>query len=578
MELPVRFGRYEVRSLIGQGQMGTVYLATDPLIERPVAVKVLRDRPEFDREEAEEWRARFEREVRVTGKISHPNVVNVLDVGIEGDAAFIVMEYVDGSSVEEHLASHPTLPIARVLEICDEVAAALDCAHAHGIVHRDIKPANILLSQDGSAKVADFGVAHVADARMTRTGVTYGTPAFMSPEQATAGAVGPESDQFALAAVAYLMLVGEVPFAGASTSAVLYRLVNDDPVPPQSINPAVSRELGAALLVALAKNPAERYGSCAALAAALRSSHAAASTEARTTAVMAGAPRATGGDDPERRGRADRRQFDALGSRPKTLVSLLALLAFLLLLWIYPRSNADTDSSSAAEPGSAASLSAGDSANPSREEERPEPPSPLPGNLAERARNASAVLEEVIGVAEGIPQRLLGASRCVAVIPGVIKVGFGFGGRHGKGLVSCRSGGAWSTPSFVAITGGSFGLQIGAQSTDLVLVFVSRDAAARLADNKITLGGDASVSAGPVGRTAEAGTTIELESEIYSYSRSKGLFAGVSVEGATLRPDKDANRSAYGRGVDQAQLLRSRRTSIAPELADLMRRLESVGG
>ena len=165
----------------------------------------------------------------------------------------------------------------------------------------------------------------------------------------------------------------------------------------------------------------------------------------------------------------------------------------------------------------------------------------------------------------------------MAVIPGVIKVGLGFGGRHGKGLLSCRTGGGWSPPSFVSLTGGSFGLQIGAQSTDFVLVFTRRNAAERLMDNSLTLGGDASVSAGPVGRTAEAATDSRLEEEIYAYSRSKGLFAGVSLEGATLRIDRDANREAYGRGVTAADLLLAHEHSVTPALARFLGGLQTAG-
>jgi lipid-binding SYLF domain-containing protein len=201
----------------------------------------------------------------------------------------------------------------------------------------------------------------------------------------------------------------------------------------------------------------------------------------------------------------------------------------------------------------------------------------LPSKLAERAANAATVLDEVLGVAEGIPASLLRKAECVAVIPGVIKVGFGIGGRHGRGLLSCRTDGGWSLPAFVSLTGGSFGLQIGAQASDLVLVFADRGAAERLASNKITLGGDASVSAGPVGRTAEAGTDVRFQAEIYSYSRSKGLFAGMSLEGATLRADDDANRDAYDADRRPADLLIVSATPRARELARFVSRLESVG-
>ncbi len=195
--------------------------------------------------------------------------------------------------------------------------------------------------------------------------------------------------------------------------------------------------------------------------------------------------------------------------------------------------------------------------------------------LAERAVDAAAVLDEIMGTPEAaIPESLLEGSRCVAVIPRVVKVGFIFGARHGRGLLSCRVGGGWSRPSYIAITGGSFGLQIGAQATDFVLVFANERAARALTTNKITLGGDASVSAGPVGRTAEASTDVSFRTEIYSYSRSRGLFAGISLEGASLRVDEDANEAAYREAIDAEDLLFDSSGHVPDEVAPFLRALQ----
>lgn len=184
------------------------------------------------------------------------------------------------------------------------------------------------------------------------------------------------------------------------------------------------------------------------------------------------------------------------------------------------------------------------------------PVAPAGDKYADRAEESAIVLDEVMGTPESsIPEWLLEEAHCLAVIPGVVKVGFVFGGRHGRGLVSCRIDSGWSRPSFVSITGGSFGLQIGAQATDFVLVFANRKAAERLTENKFTLGGDASVAAGPVGRTASAGTDVKLQTEIYSYSRSRGLFAGLSLEGSSLATDDNANREVYGGRIEPEDLL-----------------------
>jgi lipid-binding SYLF domain-containing protein len=167
---------------------------------------------------------------------------------------------------------------------------------------------------------------------------------------------------------------------------------------------------------------------------------------------------------------------------------------------------------------------------------------------AERVAKATEVLQSLAGVPEkGIPDKLLSHAEAIAVIPNMIKGAFGFGGRFGKGVVSQRINGRWTAPSFVEIGGGSFGAQLGVSSTDLVLVFTDRKALSLLeSGNDLKLGVDAGVVAGPVGRTAEAGVNVKLESAIYAYSRSKGLFAGVALDGAVLHIDKDANEKVYG--------------------------------
>lgn len=233
--------------------------------------------------------------------------------------------------------------------------------------------------------------------------------------------------------------------------------------------------------------------------------------------------------------------------------------------------------SSGPESSGAPFATADHSAEPNNAETNPalEGEGSVDSKLSERARKSAAVLDEVMGTPEGsIPSSLLRDARCVAVVPNVVKVGFVIGGRHGKGLVSCRTKGGWSRPSFVTLSGGSFGLQIGAQATDFVLVFGNRRAAERLTESKFTLGGDASVSAGPVGRTAEAGTDVKFQTEILSYSRSRGLFAGVSLEGATLQTDRDANEEVYGAGTSPEDLLFTRGGSIPAGLGIFVRTLQ----
>lgn len=195
--------------------------------------------------------------------------------------------------------------------------------------------------------------------------------------------------------------------------------------------------------------------------------------------------------------------------------------------------------------------------------------------LRERAQDAGAVLDEVMETPErAIPAGLLEEAVCVAVIPGVKKVGFIVGGRYGRGLASCRADDGWSRPSYLSLGGGSIGLQIGGQSTDFVIVFVNRRAAEGLSEDDFALGADAAVAAGPVGRNAAAGTNYTLDAEIYSYSRSRGLFVGVSLEGAKVSPDQDANWAVYGERVLAEELLFGSTGEIPEAARDFVRALE----
>ncbi len=177
----------------------------------------------------------------------------------------------------------------------------------------------------------------------------------------------------------------------------------------------------------------------------------------------------------------------------------------------------------------------------------------------DRLRSADEVLHQISEIPENaIPPELLADAYGIAVIPGVIKAGFVVGGRWGKGVIAVRENGAWSNPSFITLAGGSIGWQIGAQSTDIVLVFKTRRGVENLASGKVTLGADAAIAAGPVGRQASAATDAHMKAEIYSYSRSRGLFAGLALEGAVLQPDDDANANAYGGHVSSWDVLENR--------------------
>ena len=258
-----RFGRYEILTELGRGAMGIVYKARDPKINRVVAVKTfsLASQPP---EEEQEFRECFFREAEAAGRLSHPGIVTVFDVGEEPEtrAPYIVMEFVPGQSLEKLLLSRDDrkLPADAALQITLELAEALDCAHGQGVVHRDLKPANILLTEDGHAKIADFGVAKLNLAHTTTlTGRTLGTPAYMSPEQLNDEDVDGRSDVFSLGVILYTMLTGYRPFQGNSAMTVAFKVVNRDPIPATILDTELPPGLDYIISRAIAKDPSQRY-------------------------------------------------------------------------------------------------------------------------------------------------------------------------------------------------------------------------------------------------------------------------------------------------------------------------------
>jgi lipid-binding SYLF domain-containing protein len=196
----------------------------------------------------------------------------------------------------------------------------------------------------------------------------------------------------------------------------------------------------------------------------------------------------------------------------------------------------------------------------------------------ERLESAAAVLDEILSIPDNIPQGLLDKAECVVVIPSLKKIALGFGGSYGRGAMVCRSGadftGPWGAPVMMALEGGSFGLQLGGQATDFVLLVMNPGGANSLLSSKVKLGADASAAAGPKGRTASAETDAWMSAEILSYSRSKGLFAGVSLEGSTLRPDNDSNEELYGRRMEAGDIVRSESLQPPASAASLVARLQ----
>ena len=257
-------GRYQLATILGQGGMGQVWTAYDQRLDRRVAVKLLRpDRVTgpIGSEAAGELRRRFVRECRVTAQVDHPGLVTVHDAGSDGEDLFLVMQYVEGADLADHLAEHDPYPWQWSVAVAAQLCAVLCAVHAVPIVHRDLKPRNVMVRPDGTVTVLDLGVASVLDTdttRLTHTGSPIGSPAYMAPEQAMGGAVGPYTDLYALGVLLHELLSGDVPFAGSTALGVLHRHLYEPPLPVRRSRPEVPEALEALVLRLLAKDPQHR--------------------------------------------------------------------------------------------------------------------------------------------------------------------------------------------------------------------------------------------------------------------------------------------------------------------------------
>lgn len=251
--------------------MGRVYLGWDPQIGRLVAVKTVREDLKLSDRKKQEYLTRFHREARAAGRLAHPNIVAVYDVGDEAGVPWIAMEYVDGHSFKDlRRKGLPPLP-SNVLWLGQRVAAALAAAHEFGVVHRDIKPANLLISQKGEVKVTDFGIARMADSELTREGVMLGSPSYMSPEQVRGRGVTGSSDYFGLAVILYEWITGQKPFEGKDLASITHKIVYESFDPIDKIKPEMAAAVNGFFEQALAKQAEDRFADSRSFVAALKS-------------------------------------------------------------------------------------------------------------------------------------------------------------------------------------------------------------------------------------------------------------------------------------------------------------------
>ena len=259
--LPQTLGRYRIEAIIGQGAMGVVYRAVDPLIDRRVALKVVRLPFAATAEERTLAEQRFLREASLAGNLSHPNTVVVHDFGWDEtyDVPYIALEYLEGRTLTDVIASGPRLDWREALRITARLAEALAHAHQQGVVHRDVKPANVMLLPSGEPKILDFGIARTSSAALTGASDTWGTPAYMSPEQVTGALVDARSDLFSLGALCFEMLTGQPAWQGENVPQIVARIAFQEPPRATRLVPQLPAEVDVLLARALARDPQRRY-------------------------------------------------------------------------------------------------------------------------------------------------------------------------------------------------------------------------------------------------------------------------------------------------------------------------------
>lgn len=260
-QIPETLGRFAIIEELGVGSMGVVYKAKDPAIGRHLALKTINLTLPLSDKERHEFMARFMREAQAAGKLSHPNIIHIYDVGRDeaSGTSYIAMELAPGANLRDFIVTEHLLPLDKIFDIIKQLCGALDYAHVHQVIHRDIKPANLILTPAGDLKITDFGIAKIPQSQLTQTGKFLGTPYYMAPEQILGDEVDGRIDIFSAGVIFYQMLTGKLPFAGNSMAAVAYQIANEKAKPPSSLNKVVPKGVDRIVLKMLEKKPDRRY-------------------------------------------------------------------------------------------------------------------------------------------------------------------------------------------------------------------------------------------------------------------------------------------------------------------------------
>jgi len=310
-------GRYQLREELGRGAMGVVFKAHDPTIGRTVAVKTMRLAEAHTGLSYDELIARFGVETRAAGLLTHPNIVVVYDAGEDTGLFYITMEYVQGRSLQALIDEKQTFPLPRVLKLMEQAGSALDFAHLNNVVHRDIKPANLMITGDDVIKVTDFGTAKILQKGATQTGAILGTPSYMSPEQVKGKPVDGRSDIFSLGVILYELVTGEKPFPGQNVTTVIYKIVNEEPIPACELDESIHPGLNYVISKSLQKDPDQRYQTCKELVTDLRNyKELAPSKHDSATVVMPGRARPKAVEEEIARQRSARESATLISAQP----------------------------------------------------------------------------------------------------------------------------------------------------------------------------------------------------------------------------------------------------------------------